>query len=141
MAIQIDYTLDTSISSEFLISKWLKSKYHIKGGEDWTGITKFNESHFIGRPGGIPFEPINLFYPTKLQSYPVVLNQIAFGPCPKLQLYNRTKKSVQKLKNVDTKKESWCICSRLKPFMADIKTTLKGFIYFLFRKTGLKVLS
>ena len=103
IAIQIDYTLEISISREFSISKWFKSTYQIQGGEVWTGITKFNESHFIGRPGGIPFEPVNLFYPTKLYYYPVVLNQIALGPCTKLRLYNRTKKSVQKLKNVGIK--------------------------------------
>ena len=111
---------------KFSFHKWLKSNYRIRGGEVWTGITKFNESHFIGRPGELPFEPVSQFYPTVLQSYPVVLNQIAIGPCEKLQLHNRTKKSVQKLKNVAEKHLSWCICSKLKPFMADIKTTLKG---------------
>ena len=81
----------------------MESDYRIKGGEVWTGISKLNESHFTGRPGGIPFEPLNILYPTVLQSYPVVLNQIALGPCTKLRLYNRTKKSVQKLKNVGIK--------------------------------------
>ena len=94
---------DIRAHASFLFYKWLESDYRIKGGEVWTGISKLNESHFAGRPGGIPFEPLNIFYPTVLQSYPVVLNQIALGPCTKLRLYNRTKKSVQKLKNVGIK--------------------------------------
>ena len=104
----------------------MQSNYRIRGGEVWTGIRKINETHFIGRHESIPFEPVNAFYPTIFRTFPAVLNQIAIGACEKLKRYNKTRQSVQKLKNVDTKWKGWCICSKPRPFGVDIKATLKG---------------
>ena len=74
-----------------LLRNLLKSDNRNPCGEIWTGIRQFNETHFIGRPGSIPFEPVNAFYPTTFKSFPVVLNQIAFEPCDKLRQYNKAR--------------------------------------------------